>query len=128
MKNSLPMSTVHELVKILQNHYPERLGQVVCYRPPKIFSLFWTAVSPFLDEVTAKKVAFLTDKKLVEMDERFNVSELEVAFGGSPPMAAPDWELERWRRYVTSLEAEKRAAVRAASLPVVKMEPNANVV
>lgn len=38
-RNSLPMKTIMELLHILQNHYPERLGQVVCYKPPKIFTV-----------------------------------------------------------------------------------------
>jgi hypothetical protein len=43
----------------------------VCYKPPYIFQLFWKAVSPFIDPDTTKKVAFLPETHLEDMDRRY---------------------------------------------------------
>lgn len=48
-----------EVMVLLQNHYPERLGCVVCYKAPSFFSLIWRCASPFLDPVTRHKVDFV---------------------------------------------------------------------
>lgn len=43
-----------------QNHFPERLGKAVCYRPPTLFNLAWKAISPFVDPHTREKLVFLS--------------------------------------------------------------------
>jgi hypothetical protein len=45
-------------IKMLQNHYPERLARAICINAPWGFSGFWGAVSAFMDERTKKKVSW----------------------------------------------------------------------
>ena len=41
MRNAPPVRTSINVMSILQNHYPERLGGAVCYHAPGLFSLTW---------------------------------------------------------------------------------------
>ncbi len=41
LANAPPMSTSIHCNSILQNHYPERLGNAVCWHSPMLFSLTW---------------------------------------------------------------------------------------
>lgn len=43
-----------------QNHFPERLGKAVNYKPPTLFNLAWRAISPFVDPHTRDKLVFLS--------------------------------------------------------------------
>ena len=45
------------------NHYPERLGQIVCLSPPLIFFALYRAVLPALDPVTRSKIVMLRSDK-----------------------------------------------------------------
>ena len=40
-KNAAPASVALQTLKILQGHYPERLGLAICYHPPWLFQLVW---------------------------------------------------------------------------------------
>eukprot|EP01024_Parvocaulis_polyphysoides_P001503 TRINITY_DN10409_c1_g3_i1.p2 TRINITY_DN10409_c1_g3~~TRINITY_DN10409_c1_g3_i1.p2 ORF type:complete len:326 (+),score=33.73 TRINITY_DN10409_c1_g3_i1:27-980(+) len=74
-----------KVLSILQNHYPERLGLAVMYHAPKIFSVFWTAISPFIDPITYHKIRFFNAHNKHErqhMEELFDVSQLEDCLGG----------------------------------------------
>ena len=41
---------------ILSNHYPERCYLVAVVNAPRIFSMLWRVLSPFIDKVTKEKV------------------------------------------------------------------------
>lgn len=68
-KNTLPMRTIADLIHILQNHYPERLGQIVCYKPPKIFSVSpqpGPAARLQRDQLTVGAVSFICAAAVLE--------------------------------------------------------------
>lgn len=41
-KSSVSLKVTKEAAQLLQNHYPERLGLAILYKPPKLFESFWT--------------------------------------------------------------------------------------
>lgn len=63
MKNAPPMSVTKSTVNIVQNHYPERLGEAICYHAPRVFEVTWKAIRPFIDPVTKKKVTFVRKQR-----------------------------------------------------------------
>lgn len=76
--NSIKIAT--EVLGILTNHYPERLGCGLITNTPWTFSLFWKVIYPFLDDVTRKKIHFI--KKKEEILEHIGKEQLEVDYGG----------------------------------------------
>lgn len=59
-----------------QNHYPETLGSLYIINSGMMFKVVWTAVKPFLDEKTKKKVVTLGSdyrKKLLEVIDEENL-------------------------------------------------------
>ena len=60
---------------ILADHYPERLGRVYCLNAPRVFSVFFSAISPFIDEKTKSKVIFPSSV------ETFRASDAAEEFG-----------------------------------------------
>lgn len=69
-----------EVLKILSDHYPERLGSAFMVHASWSFTFFWKAISPFLDPVTKKKIHFIS--KLDELKEWIDEDVLEVEYGG----------------------------------------------
>ncbi|CAA7035782.1 unnamed protein product [Microthlaspi erraticum] len=85
MAASVPLKTTREIVYILQNHYPERLGMAFLYNPPRLFQAGYRAIKYFLDPKTAHKVNFVypKDKKSDElMSSYFDIENLPKEFGG----------------------------------------------
>eukprot|EP01098_Paradermamoeba_levis_P011061 TRINITY_DN4698_c0_g1_i1.p1 TRINITY_DN4698_c0_g1~~TRINITY_DN4698_c0_g1_i1.p1 ORF type:complete len:348 (+),score=83.74 TRINITY_DN4698_c0_g1_i1:92-1045(+) len=75
-----------ELLSILQNHFPERLGCVMVFDAPFVFKTFWNVVSPFVDPNTKKKFFFVNRSNKKEMrqllSEYFDLKGFEKHFGG----------------------------------------------
>ncbi|CAM9131125.1 unnamed protein product [Discosporangium mesarthrocarpum] len=87
VRNSPPMKTSMETLRILQNHYPETLGVAFMLTPPFIFRGFWNAIYPFIDPVTKLKFVFVRgDLNLPTAQEvlakNFNLNMLEESLGG----------------------------------------------
>lgn len=62
-----------------QNHYPETLGNLYIVNSGMMFKVVWTAVKPFLDEKTKKKIVTLGSdykKKLLEVIDEENLPAL----------------------------------------------------
>ncbi|XP_047311655.1 phosphatidylinositol transfer protein 3-like [Impatiens glandulifera] len=85
MNTNVPISVARDIINVLQNHYPERLGEVILYNPPRIFEAFWKAVKLFVDAKTSKKMKFVYPKRKdceEVMNSSFDIESLPVEFGG----------------------------------------------
>lgn len=47
LNTNIPIKTARDIIHILQNHYPERLGSAILYSPPRIFQAFWKVTLTF---------------------------------------------------------------------------------
>lgn len=82
--NIPPLKVALECANIMQNHYPERMKRTYMINPPRIFSILWTMISPFLDPVTKDKIFFIPDKNLDKTFSKFiELDVLESRFGGN---------------------------------------------
>lgn len=66
---SMDFEMVGRLFKVLAKFYPERLGQVLLWRAPGIFSMFWKLISPYIDPVSFQKIKFAKAAELCEFIE-----------------------------------------------------------
>lgn len=56
---------------VMADHFPERLGLYIVVDPPKMFWVFWKAISPFLDQKTKGKIIFTYTKSKPMVTEVF---------------------------------------------------------
>lgn len=78
--NTPSFSTSRGVLNILQNHYVERLGQALIVNVNWFISAFFTAITPFLDPVTAKKIVMLRHPP--GLQDYVSVEQLDAEFGG----------------------------------------------
>ncbi|RPA79185.1 CRAL/TRIO domain-containing protein [Ascobolus immersus RN42] len=72
------MSIAKEVLSILQNHYPERLGKALVNNVPWLVNTFFKLIMPFVDAHTRSKVGFNCDvREFVPLDQ------LEKRLGGN---------------------------------------------
>ncbi|XP_076894926.1 uncharacterized protein LOC143547367 [Bidens hawaiensis] len=86
---TVPIRTAKDTIKVLQDHYPQRLAVAFLYTPPRIFEAFWKIVKFFIDPKTSQKVKFVypKNKESVElMRSYFDVDNLPTEFGGKATM------------------------------------------
>eukprot|EP01098_Paradermamoeba_levis_P008732 TRINITY_DN3608_c0_g1_i1.p1 TRINITY_DN3608_c0_g1~~TRINITY_DN3608_c0_g1_i1.p1 ORF type:complete len:298 (-),score=115.85 TRINITY_DN3608_c0_g1_i1:86-913(-) len=75
-----------KFVGTLQDHYPERLGEMFVFDAPGVFKTFWKVVNPFIDPKTKKKVCFLeTSSPDIQkiLGKKFDLEKLDKCFGGN---------------------------------------------
>jgi len=85
-KNVMPYNVIMEVLNILSNHYPERLGAGFLIDSPWLFSLSYKAISPFINPVTKSKVHFVSGSesaKEQEFSKYFDMSTMERRYGGT---------------------------------------------
>lgn len=66
---ALTQSTTHfdpnfsswQMLNIIQNHYPERLGRAIVINVPFLINAFFKIIMPFVDPITREKVKFNPD-------------------------------------------------------------------
>ncbi|KAL0477247.1 hypothetical protein AKO1_005840 [Acrasis kona] len=84
-KNNLPYGVCMEVLGILSNHYPERLGSCFMVDTPWLFSLSWKAISPFVNPVTKSKLNFVSgsaDAKRELLGKFFDLTQLDKKYCG----------------------------------------------
>ncbi|RFU75391.1 hypothetical protein TARUN_6840 [Trichoderma arundinaceum] len=67
---SVPVSMAREVLHILQNHYPERLGKALIINVPWLVQGFFKIITPFIDPVTREKLKFNEDMKQYVPEEQ----------------------------------------------------------
>ena len=82
-----PISQCIETLKILANHFPERLAHCFFMDTPWLFKFFWATISTFVNQKTADKVVIVTNSaskqdKQQTMSKYFDLDFLEKGFGG----------------------------------------------
>ncbi|CAM9930652.1 unnamed protein product [Ectocarpus sp. 12 AP-2014] len=96
LRNAPKMKTSMATLNILQNHYPETLGQAFFISPPVFFKGFWKArqlfflqlvIYPFIDQDTKEKFTFVpgsaTSPAAQEvLAKNFDMDVLEEGIGG----------------------------------------------
>jgi len=85
-KNNLPYSVCMEVLGVLSNHFPERLGACFMIDTPWIFSLSWKAISPFVNPVTKSKVHFVNGNNSAKeqiFSKFFDMSHLDEKYAGT---------------------------------------------
>lgn len=114
-----PLALQIECLRIVQAHYPERMGLAVVCHPPTLFWLIWRAIQPFLDPVTKAKVVFCTTNADVRKVVTAHVSpaSLYTTLGGDLPENALD--AGRTDRLMRELEARRRANVAAVEASIL---------
>lgn len=80
-RNSPRVQLTLSALKILANHFPERMGKAYIVDAPSIFSLLWTAVYPFVDPVTKEKVNFVYSTEYDENGMRIDGKPDTSGFG-----------------------------------------------
>lgn len=97
LSNMPPLRSAHEVLTILQDHYPERLHRCICVQPPFIFWAFYNMIYPFIDSATHEKVYMVSSSDLSKEDcryyQEFDKATLEVPLGGedSRPFSSPHY-------------------------------------
>ncbi|KAL7223930.1 hypothetical protein ACSBR1_025402 [Camellia fascicularis] len=85
LNTNVPIKVARDISYVLQNHYPERLGLIVQYNPPRIFEAFWKVVKYFVDAKTFQKIKFVYPKHKDSeevMKSNFDAENLPSEFGG----------------------------------------------
>ena len=88
-RSAAPMKTSRATLSILQNHYPERLHRILLLNVPALFTVFWSAIRPFIDPVTREKIVFVTgsaEQQQAALRECFDLAQLEEGLGGLVPL------------------------------------------
>eukprot|EP01094_Clydonella_sp_ATCC50884_P023360 TRINITY_DN557_c0_g2_i1.p1 TRINITY_DN557_c0_g2~~TRINITY_DN557_c0_g2_i1.p1 ORF type:complete len:425 (+),score=184.03 TRINITY_DN557_c0_g2_i1:129-1277(+) len=85
-----------DTLHIVQDHYPERLGNAFMLNAPFVFNAFWKVLSPFIDPVTKQKVQFLKKKEEYKKLKLYIPEEsLEAEYGGTSTF---EYDFEDWKR------------------------------
>lgn len=82
--NRPALKTVREAITILQDHYPERLGEAYLLNPPMKVAAVWKLLRRIVDPQTYQKVILVKDNGQHEklIDSVFNRAMLERCAGG----------------------------------------------
>jgi len=75
------VKTSLDVLHILLNHYPERLGDAFMIHEPWFFTMFWKVIHPLIDNQTASKIHFFS-KHMERILEFISEDELEIEYGG----------------------------------------------
>lgn len=85
MSNRPPMKTVKDVLNIMMERFPERLGLMVMVDAGMILNMVWKVVAPMVPEETKAKVRFIKgsrEHKREALKDIIDPAVLEYDFGG----------------------------------------------
>lgn len=100
--NKIPsLSTGREVLSILQNHYPERLGKALMLNIPWAVWVFLKLIGPFMDPLTREKLVYQQPP-----EEYIPKEQLEAMYGGDVDF---EYDHEMYWPALARIAAERRA-------------------
>ena len=108
---STDSKTSKATLSTVQNHYPERLFVGLMLDPPFAFWLFWKILTPFMADVTKKKVQFVNNKQPARTEEMGAIIPLECLecdLGGTD-----EYKYDHEAYWASEIAAEDEAKVDA---------------
>eukprot|EP00762_Andalucia_godoyi_P001755 ANDGO_07054.mRNA.1 CRAL-TRIO domain-containing protein C23B6.04c len=109
-----------DMVHIMQNYYPERLGRLLLVRPMFVFWGFWKILSPFVDKRTSQNIVFLRgsqeairEKVVEELGEKWTVAYFDTVEDAYHHDDYWNWMVRVWpgRRRAETILPHSDAAV-----------------
>ncbi|KAL2152181.1 hypothetical protein VTH82DRAFT_5365 [Thermothelomyces myriococcoides] len=103
------LSMGREVLNILQNHYPERLGRALIINMPWVVTGFYKLITPFIDPHTREKLKFNGDMSqyvpVEQMWSEFSTGQLEFEYDHSVYWPAlhklcKERRDARWQRWI----------------------------
>lgn len=88
---SLPIVSIQQVVKLLNDNYRCRLGGSFVLNSPRSISMMWAMIKPILDKQTIKKVSFHREGTCRELFVHFNPNQIERKYGGTAPDLTEFW-------------------------------------
>lgn len=74
---------VLKAARISQDYYPECMGKFYIINAPYLFAAVWAIIKPWLDEVTASKIQFMSTGHKEVLLNQIPAENLPVEFGGT---------------------------------------------
>jgi len=72
---NLDLDLVSRFLELLVKFYPERVVQVLLWRAPRMFPMFWKVIRPVLDPDTFQKCKFVSEAELPEFIDPKQIPE-----------------------------------------------------
>jgi hypothetical protein len=88
---NLSLSSLKQVLHILQANYRCRLGVNYIINPPKSIWMLWSCIKPFLDSMTIDKIKITNASYSSEMMTMFNPYQVEERYGGKAPNLTYFW-------------------------------------
>ena len=88
---NISVSSLKQLMGILQSNYKCRLGNNFVVNPPKSLWVVWSCVKPFLDEITIEKIKISKSSYSDELLTMFNPLQVEEKYGGKAKNLTSFW-------------------------------------
>lgn len=85
MRN-LDVGALQAVFEVLQQHYPECLGELWFLNAPFIFWGLWRVVSPFIQQATKEKIKFLSGRDWEQLLQQYIPQNVSL-FGFQPNLA-----------------------------------------
>lgn len=75
----LDINFLKELINYLKENYEEIISTIYCYNVTSIFKFLYSIIKPFIDKGTRKKIKFLKNNQLNNLQDAINIESAEYS-------------------------------------------------